>query len=319
MLFTFNCSQVPEWLNANLQAFSGSFSHYFLWRGFRVMFDCGEGAGIRLDDHVFRVDVLALSHGHSDHCRGLTGFLESRAFIKGANEKPLKIVFPGDSPMMRTWIDSGRISLGSPTEGDAISHSGIGRTPKEQTSRLAARLDVEFCPVIPGATVELRSGRVLQATAVEHVKGESCAAYRVGKKRSRLKAEFSGLPSKEIATLKKQMQPAEFQEDYFECELVYSGDCIGLPAGFAADAHALIHEATFLRAEDADTEKGIHSTVESALNCAVKEKARNVILFHSSRRYSDLELRQGVESMLKHVGYAEPVFLVRGSFGLPVD
>ncbi len=283
------------------------------------MFDCGEGAGIRLEDHVFRVDVLALSHGHSDHCRGLIGFLESRAFIKGANEKPLRIVFPDASPMMKTWIDSLRTSLGSASAGDAISHSGIGRTPKEQTSRLAARLDVEFCPVTPGVTLEMRSGRLLQAAAVEHVKGESCFAYRVGKNRSRLKAEFSALPPKEIATLKKQMQPAEFQEDYFECELVYSGDCIGLPAGLATGAQVLIHEATFLRADDADTEKGIHSTVESALHCAVKEKARNLILFHSSRRYSDSELRQGVESMLRHVGYAEPVFLLRGSFGLPID
>lgn len=319
MLLQFNCNLVPEWLNSNLQAFSGPFSHFFLWRGFRIMFDCGEGAGIRLDDHVFRVDVLALSHGHSDHCRGLTGFLESRAFIKGANAKPLRIVFPDASSMMSTWIDSLRTSLGMLSEGDAISSTGIGRTPKEQTSRLAARLDVEFCPVMPGMTVEMRSGRVLQTAAVEHVKGESCVAYRVGRKRSRVKAEFSALPPKDIATLKKQIQPAEFQEDYFECELVYSGDCIGLPAGFATGAQVLIHEATFLRPDDADTEKGIHSTVESALKCAVREKARNVILFHTSRRYSELELRQGVESILKHVGYAEPVFLVRGSCGLPVD
>lgn len=319
MLTHFNCTHVPEWLNSNLQAFSGPFSHFILWRGFRVMFDCGESAGIRLDDHVFRVDVLALTHGHTDHCRGLTGFLESRAFIKGANDKPLKIVYPGGYPMMDAWIDPVRASLGLPPDGDAISSAGIGRTPKEQTSRLAAKLAVEFCPVTPGVTLAMRSERELHVTAVEHVKDELCVAYRIGRRRTRLKAEFSGLPPGDIATLKKTLQPGQLQEEYFECELVYSGDCIGLPGGFAREAHALIHEATFLRAEDADSEKGIHSTVEAALICAVNEKARNLVLFHSSRRYSDSELRQGVEDRIKQVGYGNPVFLIRGSFGLPVD
>jgi ribonuclease BN (tRNA processing enzyme) len=61
------------------------------------MFDCGEGAGIRLDDHVFVPEVLAISHIHLDHCRGLVGFLGVRWGIKGVNNKELGVVYPAGS------------------------------------------------------------------------------------------------------------------------------------------------------------------------------------------------------------------------------
>lgn len=84
MILPLNCEHVPEALMESIQGFSGAFSHFFLWRPRGILFDCGEGCGVRMDDHVFRVEVLALSHGHSDHCRGLLGFLEARRLLKGS-------------------------------------------------------------------------------------------------------------------------------------------------------------------------------------------------------------------------------------------
>jgi ribonuclease BN (tRNA processing enzyme) len=93
MYMLFNADKLPEAISSNLQGYSWSFSHFFLWRAFRLQLDCGEGAAIRLDDHVFRAEVLALSHGHSDHCRGLIGLLEARAGLMGDNDKPLTILY----------------------------------------------------------------------------------------------------------------------------------------------------------------------------------------------------------------------------------
>jgi ribonuclease BN (tRNA processing enzyme) len=62
-----------------------------LWRKFGIQFDCGEGSAIRLDEHVFRTDLLAMSHSHSDHCRGILTLLEMRSGLKGANDKPLML------------------------------------------------------------------------------------------------------------------------------------------------------------------------------------------------------------------------------------
>jgi len=39
-------------IEGNLEGYSGTFAHYMLYKPARVLFDCGEGAGIRLDRHV---------------------------------------------------------------------------------------------------------------------------------------------------------------------------------------------------------------------------------------------------------------------------
>ncbi len=94
----------PAWRGHRGSRYSWSFSHFFLWRAFHLQLDCGEGAAIRLDDHVFRAEVLALSHGHADHCRGLIGLLDARAGLKGANDTALTILYPKQSALMADWI-----------------------------------------------------------------------------------------------------------------------------------------------------------------------------------------------------------------------
>jgi ribonuclease Z len=238
MHYAINRDAMPESIASNLQAFSWSFSHFFMWRAFRLMFDCGEGAAIRLDSHVFRAEVLALSHSHSDHCRGLIGFIEARAGLKGDNDKPLTILYPEGSTTMAQWIDPAMA---------LCERRGIET--------------IQFRPIGDGDSFALRNGRELKAIAVPHQPGDTCLAYRIGRTRRRLKPEFRSLPGNEIAALAKTRSKEELEEDWYECELAYSGDTERLDPDFCTGAHVLIHEASFLNPEDADSEKGIHAGV----------------------------------------------------------
>jgi ribonuclease Z len=296
MQYVLNRDAMPEAIAGNLQAYSWSFSHFFLWRGGRILFDCGEGTAIRLDSHVFRAEVLALSHAHSDHCRGLLGFLEARAGLKGDNEKPLTIVYPAESAAMTRWID--------PAKG------------------LCERRGLEFVtfhPIRDGESVGLRNQRQLTARVVPHQPGETCLAYRIGRTRSRLKEAYRALAGPEIATLARTMPQHELKEDYVECELAYSGDTEHLDPAFCMGAQVLIHEASFLDAADADAEKGIHADVPTALQCAIDANVRALVLFHGSRRYGIDMFIAGIRAQIESMGVSVPVVLIRGSYSVLTD
>jgi len=296
MHILFNCETTPEAIESNLQGLSWSFSHFFLWRGFRLQFDCGEAAGMRLDSHVFRTDTVALSHSHFDHCRGLAGLLNVRSGLMGATEKPLKIIYPDDSSDMGMWID------------------------EAQRMARSRRLDhVSFQPIRAGDAVAFRRDRVIEAAEVRHVEGRRCLAYRVGRMRKRLRPEFLDCPPSKLAELAHQGRRDEFEAPCFEVELVYSGDTERLAPDFCRDAQVLIHESTFLHEADAEPEKGLHATVESALRCAAEARVRHLILFHVSRRYLPRVLIRRVKELISQVGLECPVVLLRGSFNLPTD
>ena len=296
MHYVLNREDMPETVASNLQAYSWSFSHFFLWRGLRVLFDCGEGMAIRMDSHVFRTEVLALSHSHSDHCRGLIGFIEARAGLKGDNEKPLTVLYPQGSAAMAQWIDPAMA---------LCAHRGID--------------SVRFHPIGDGGAFSLKGGRQLKAIAVPHQPDDICLAYRIGRMRRRLKDEYRSLPGSEIARLVKTRAKDELEEDWFECELAYSGDTERFDPGFCKGAHVLIHEASFLDSTDADAEKGIHADVSTALQCAVEANVRTLILFHGSRRYETENYIAGIRALIEDKGVKCPVILIRGSYNLPTD
>ncbi len=296
MFLLFNAEKMPEIVASNLQAYSWSFSHFFLWRKFGIQFDCGEGSAIRLDEHVFRTDLLAMSHSHSDHCRGILTLLEMRSGLKGANDKPLTIVFPKDSKPMDQWIVPAR--------------------------DLAARrnlVNVRFFPIAAGDKMPLQNGRILEAIDVVHEKGEPCLAYRIGHQRKRLKKEYEHLDSKQIQALASKLPRSELEEVRYECELVYSGDTERMEPSFYNGAQVLIHETSFLYPEDADKQKGIHTDLKSLLPSVRDGGVRNLILFHSSRRYELDTLKTEIQKIIEDSSLNCPVILIRGAYNLLTD
>ena len=92
------------------------------------------------------------------------------------------------------------------------------------------------------------------AQSANHCSTRSSVGSETGRFRDAFSSPISQRPAS--VRIKESVDLSEFQEEVFECELVHSGDCLSSPAGFAGDAHVLIHEATFLRTEDVDSEKG---------------------------------------------------------------
>ena len=296
MHILFNAAKIPEMIASNLQGYSWSFSHFFLWRAFRLQLDCGEGSAIRLDDHVFRAEVLAISHGHADHCRGLIGLLDARAGLMGANDKALTILYPKQSSSMADWI--------------------------QEAESFAARrgmASIAFRAMDDGDSFELRNGRVLTAKAVEHQQGQQCMAYRVGRIRRGLKAEYAKLGAAEISKLVRQEPRGTLEEEVFECELAYSGDTLRPAPDFFAKAHVLIHEASFVMPGEADPSKGLHSDVQSVMAAARDAGVRNLVLFHMSKRYESQSSMDDVRSVIEQSGFQGPVMLIRGGYNLPTD
>jgi ribonuclease Z len=81
-----------------LTGFSRAMYSNWLWhKPLQLLIDAGEGLQLALGARVWAPEVLALTHGHSDHLLGLPGLVASRRFSKGAQEKPLSIVFPEGS------------------------------------------------------------------------------------------------------------------------------------------------------------------------------------------------------------------------------
>lgn len=296
MHLLFNTPALPQRLIDNLQAYSWSFAHFFLWRPARVLFDCGESAGMRLDSRVFQAETIALTHTHFDHYQGLRGLLEVRAGIAGGKDKPLRIVYP-QSDTMESCLRSAR--------------EFCARRRQEH---------VTFEPLTDGQSVALSGKHRLVAHQVEHIAGQLCLSFCVESPGTRLRPEFAHLNKQEVGQLVREGRREELIEPFTRCEFAYSGDTRMLDPATCPDVDVLLHEATFLRVEDRLEEGAAwHATVAEALECAQQARARQLILFHVSRRYNPQELTDGIQSLLDERNLTIPVLVIRGGFNLPTD
>jgi len=81
MHLLFNADKLPEAIASNLQGYSWSFSHFFLWRALRLQLDCGEGAAKGLHADVQSVVAAARDAG----VRNLVLFHMSRRYEDDAS------------------------------------------------------------------------------------------------------------------------------------------------------------------------------------------------------------------------------------------
>jgi ribonuclease BN (tRNA processing enzyme) len=88
---------------------------------------------------------------------------------------------------------------------------------------------------------------------------------------------------------------------------------------FYNEAQVLIHETSFLYPEDADKQKGIHTDLKSLLPSVRDGGVRNLILFHSSRRYELDTLKTEIQKIIEDSSLNCPVILIRGAYNLLTD
>jgi len=239
------------------------YSTWFYYAPDRILFDCGEGMSSYLENKVYAIQRVFLSHGHADHISGLMGLINIRNNAMGDREKDLTVYFPAGNHFISELI---------------VYFSRTNR-------RL--RYNLEWVPLQPGDRVPLlegRHGRYLEAFATVHSPGEISLGYNIVERRRRLKPEYRDLPQEEIVKLVRAGKKAEITEEYDQRIFSYGGDSVPLKPYFIRDTEVLCHEATFLRDEDRKEYK--HSTVWEAIDVALEAGVKKeLILFHLSSRY----------------------------------
>jgi len=148
--------------------------------------------GAQLEDCV-QADFLCLTHGHVDHIGMIEWVLNARAMRKMPPQKIL-------------------------AEAPVLEHI-------QDLIKLRQRFDrwlPGFVPVevTPGMEVDGPSGKKIRVFRSTHV--TPTVGFIVGDRRKKLKAEFVGLPEKQLAKLGRS--GVQLQESVFVGELAYTGD-----------------------------------------------------------------------------------------------
>jgi ribonuclease Z len=244
----------------DLSGYSRGLYANWLWhRPLQLVVDAGEGLALSLATNVFAPDVVAITHGHSDHVLGLPGFAGARRFGKGATAKPWTVIYPAGS----TGVEAIRAVIENLWQG--------------------VTFPIAWVPIGAGTSHALGKNRDLEGFAVTHVPSVPALGYRVIEVRRRLREEYKELSPAEIEQHARHHGRESLTEEYRHVLFVHSGDAMPIEPKLAQEADLLIHDATFLGSDE--RREPIHATSEEALQVARAAGVRTLVLNHLSVRY----------------------------------
>jgi ribonuclease Z len=263
------------------------FSNWCWHEPFQLLIDAGEGLQLALGQKIWAPEVVALTHGHSDHVLGLPGLVASRKFAKGAQEKPLTIVFPDGN--------GGVLAI------------------RELLSRMwsAAEFPVTWVPLRAGDEWRMNKTRVLRAFPTAHGGAEPTLGYAVIEERRRLKPGFAGQPEAEIRVIVQRDGRDAVMEAYRHVRFAHTGDAMPIDPAGVEGADLLVHDATFLDA--ADRKWDIHATTLEALQVGLAAGVRCLVLHHLSIRYERTAALPALRGQVAASGFAGECWLLDDS------
>ncbi len=266
------------------------YSTWLFCKPLRMMFDAGEGIAPFMRNRVYAVERLWISHGHYDHVGGIPGLVRIRQQGRGDKEKPLLIYHPSDDA------------------GCAAIRRFVNQMMRETT------FDVEWRMVSPGDKVELedrKPGMFMEVFPMEHTPGRPAVGYNVVESRRRLRRELRNLDQEIITLLAREKGRDAITEEYHHRVFSYTGDGLAVAPEYVRGTDCLVHEATFLSAEDRGRE--VHAAVEEVVDVAVSAEVSSLILFHVSGRYPAEVVYRRVEEVISERRVAFPVGVMLGS------
>jgi ribonuclease BN (tRNA processing enzyme) len=157
--------------------------------------------------------------------------------------------------------------------------------------------------------------RVLKAFRTHHYLDDApqnsprSLGYHLMWRKQKVRAEYRDLPQPELDALRMEIGREGITEPVDEKWITVGGDGSALNPDEVRGSKLLLHEATFLCADDRDsgdeedgapsesTHGHVHSTVEEALRVAQAAEVENLVLYHISTRYTDAEIRDTVRNI----------------------
>lgn len=241
-----------------------------------LVFDVGRGA-----TRLAGAQEVFLSHGHLDHALGLPYVLS-----------------------LRTLHDSRSTRVFAPAAIVEGLEGLIGAAEKLE----AETYDYEIGPLVPGDRVEVAKDLVVEAFATDHILPS--LGYHLLREKKRLKTEYRDLTGSQLAELRAREVDIEFRS--LEVWLSYCGDTG--PGVFDLeprlfDSPVLLIECTFFDDASRDRARRFgHMHLDDLIERAQDFRNQDLVLHHTSRRYSCDQLRDSVSERLSLEGTRVHIF-----------
>jgi ribonuclease BN (tRNA processing enzyme) len=136
----------------------------------------------------------------------------------------------------------------------------------------------------------------------------ACSSYRVLESRRRRKAGLAHLPESDIERLARQHGRDHVMEDFSHIVFAHSGDAMPVDPDLVRSADLLVHDATFLQADE--RRQPIHATSEEVFSVARAAGVRALVLNHLSIRYERQAALVTLQQQLAASGYAGDCWLL---------
>ena len=260
-------------------------SIFLMFKGERILFDCGEGTQRQLMDQglkFMKINHIFITHWHADHFAGILGLIQTMS-LEGRKET-LHVYGPKrTNEFLEQLLTIGyfgrgfKIEITEMNDGFVIDGNGYKITAFEVTHR------------IPALGFVLEEDPRIRANMDKAKKfGLSTGPY-IGKLKAGKTIEFNG----------QTVKPQDVIETIPGRKIAYTGDTKydENVIKYAKDADLLIHDSTFASNKDDVDEIG-HSTSKDAATIAKKAKVKQLVLTHISRRYQESKGNTGPQILL---------------------
>ena len=261
------------------------FSTWYFCDEMSILFDCGDGVTSGLLQKARKIRHVFISHADRDHVAGLLQFNQ-------LNARPgLKIYYPKDC---------GSFPALAEFSGKFDPHV----------------VGTQWIPIEAGSEIRIRENLAVRAIANRHVEskpGTKSLTYCVDAISRKLKPELIGRDGKEIASLRQELGEDGISNISRSTRLIYSGDTPIEGDGRYNETQTLIHEATFLKAEEIDPDderRNKHSSLDQVMAIVAESNIRQLVLGHFSSRYSHDQIEDAVKEEKRRLNITIPVHCV---------
>jgi ribonuclease Z len=275
-------------MNLTISGYSTAlFSTWYFVEELGLLFDCGDGLTAALLQKSRKIENVFISHADRDHLTGLFQFNQLNA-RKGL-------------PIIHYPKDCGSFS--------AIRYFSSKFDPHVNGA--------VWKPLINREKVWIRKDVYVESIRNNHVPCSEninkSLGYKVVEVKSKLKAEYVGLPPNEIKNTIENLGKEATHLNVETILLSYSGDTPCENFEHWNNSKTLIHEATFLGVEEdknIQTHGNKHSNLEDVIKSVSEISIERLILGHFSSRYSNEQIDNSILSLCKKYNLEIPVYRV---------